>query len=309
MTIDQVVAIAQRIHDAEGYRLGSGSTREYRNAFWARAIGVVHHGHPIYNPTPDPQWHLKDGGGGRPQSDDVAVSMPSRQFWDCIGGVGADGYRFGASGHPEILPPEQNVYPPPVPAGVGATPPPPVTDAWTSAHQDIWARIRAKGSPDGDPFVLLLAEQLAYAFPDESWGTKKTRAGSPISQDVIALRRDGVMTFVRVVPSVTVLGQNTDQVFIEAVPFNHLGDTPVDPPPVDPPEEPIDPPPPAPVDVAAVAAAVLAALEPRFAKVAADLEDVRVLAARAATQRYNIRADAGWLGTITGTVSPEEPPR
>lgn len=32
MTIDQVVAIAKRIHDAEGYNLGASSTREYRNA-------------------------------------------------------------------------------------------------------------------------------------------------------------------------------------------------------------------------------------------------------------------------------------
>lgn len=124
MTIEQLVAMAERIHDAEGWRLGAGSTRETRNDFWARVIGCAYHGHPTYNPNPDRQWHLKNGGGGRPQSDDVAVSMPSRQYWDCIGGVGADGYVFRVGGHVEPLPAGQEVYPPPVPDGGGGVPVP-----------------------------------------------------------------------------------------------------------------------------------------------------------------------------------------
>lgn len=127
MTIDDVVRIVKRIHDAEGYNLGASSTREYRNQFFSRAIGCVYHGHPVYNPTPDRQWHLKDGGGGRPQSDDVTVSQPSRQAWDCIPGAGANGYYFEAHAI-GVLPADQNVYPPPVPSpgGVpGPTPTPP----------------------------------------------------------------------------------------------------------------------------------------------------------------------------------------
>lgn len=121
MTPEQITALAQRVHDAEGWKLGASSTREYRNKFWARVIGMVYHGHAGYGVAPDPRWHLKDGGGGRPQSDDVAVRMPDRHFWDFIGGVGADGYTFGASADHGPLPPEQNVYPPPVPEPVGGS--------------------------------------------------------------------------------------------------------------------------------------------------------------------------------------------
>ena len=141
MTPNQITALAQRVHDAEGWSLGASSTREYRNEFWARVVGIVHHGHAGYGVAPDPQWHLKDGGGGRPQTDDVAVRMPDRHFWDFIGGVGADGYTFGASADHGPLPSDQNVYPPPVPAPVGGSgsggdgnplpmppPPPPVLD-------------------------------------------------------------------------------------------------------------------------------------------------------------------------------------
>ena len=119
MNINQLVAMAQRIHDLEGYKLGSSSTREYRNAFWARVIGCAYWGHSIYNANPDTQWHLKNAGGGRPQTDDVATSMPSRAYWDCIAGVGADGYRFTPTGHAEPLSLEQEVYPPPKPADSG----------------------------------------------------------------------------------------------------------------------------------------------------------------------------------------------
>lgn len=115
LSIAQVVSIAQKVHDAEGWHLGTGSSREQRNRFWDRAVGIVHFGHPIYNLTADPRWHIKDAGGGRPPSDDVVVLMPSREFWDCIPGAGLNGYGFRAS-FDGILPGEQNVYPPSKPA-------------------------------------------------------------------------------------------------------------------------------------------------------------------------------------------------
>ena len=117
MTISELSAMAKRIHDVERWNLGSSSTREERNRFWAFVIGCAHFGHVTYNPTPDPQWHLKSAGGGRPQSDDVAVSMPSRKYWDCIGGVGADGYTFGVWSYAEPLPADQPVFAPPKPEG------------------------------------------------------------------------------------------------------------------------------------------------------------------------------------------------
>jgi len=128
LTIDQVLQIAKRVHDDEGYDLGNGSSAEaraYRNAYWARAIGCCHHGHPVYNPdNADPQWCIKDAGGGRPQSDDVvSIATPAkgspyqaRDSWDCIPGSGLPGYHFEAS-YIGYLPDGQNIYPPPVPSG------------------------------------------------------------------------------------------------------------------------------------------------------------------------------------------------
>ena len=61
---------------------------------------------------PDPNWCVKDAGGGRPQSDDVIVVCSTRDAWDLIGGAGANGYSF----HEDYLgrlPSVQNVYPPP----------------------------------------------------------------------------------------------------------------------------------------------------------------------------------------------------
>jgi len=142
MNIEELVEMAEWIHDDEGYDLGASSTRDQRNLFWSRVIGVAAWGDPVYNPIPDPQWHLKDGGGGRPQSDDVAVSMPSRLAYDCITGSGADHYRFElvAIG---VLPADQHVYPPERPAqdtpAVGAVPPYPGDAAFDAIGVTLWA--------------------------------------------------------------------------------------------------------------------------------------------------------------------------
>lgn len=129
MTIDQLVAMAKRIHDTEGWDLGANSTRDQRNDFWARVVGCAYWGHSTYNPAPDTQWHLKDpdGDGSRPQSDDVAVSMPSRNFWDCIPNAGADGYSFAATPH-GVLPLDQFVYTPRKPIDVPTPQPTPTPE-------------------------------------------------------------------------------------------------------------------------------------------------------------------------------------
>ncbi len=125
MTIEQLVSMAKRIHDGEGWHLGASSTRAQRNAFFERVVGCAHWGHPVYNLMPDPQWHCKDpdGPGGRPMSDDVAVMMPSRKAWDCVQGAGADGYRFEAS-EPFVLPADQFPFVPAKPDGSGTAPAP-----------------------------------------------------------------------------------------------------------------------------------------------------------------------------------------
>jgi hypothetical protein len=121
MTITEFVRMAKRIHDAEGWNLGASSSRATRNAFFERAVGCAYWSHPVYNPNGgDKQWHCKDpdGPGGRPQSDDVIVSMPSRMAWDCIPGAGADGYRFEADSHPFLLE-GQFIFVPSQPNGAG----------------------------------------------------------------------------------------------------------------------------------------------------------------------------------------------
>ncbi len=59
-----------------------------------------------------PGWCIKDGGSGRPQSDDVIVRCNSRDAWDLIGGAGANGYSFHVD-YIGRLPGDQNVYAPP----------------------------------------------------------------------------------------------------------------------------------------------------------------------------------------------------
>lgn len=127
MNINDIVRIAKTVHDAEGWNLGTSSSRDQRNNFLERVCGIVHWGHPKYNLTPDNSWHCKDpdGPGGRPASDDVVVHMPDRTFYDIIPGAGADGYSFSAS-HGEYLPPPQVVFAPRKPEGWDGPAKPPV---------------------------------------------------------------------------------------------------------------------------------------------------------------------------------------
>ncbi len=135
MTIDQLVDMAERIHNTEHVNLGTSSTRDQRNAFWARVIGCAYWGHPVYNATPDRQWHLKRASSDRPQTDDVATSLPTRNHWDCIPGAGADGYSFNASFH-GALPNDQIVYAPPKPDDSGVEPEPEPEPALVRRYPD-----------------------------------------------------------------------------------------------------------------------------------------------------------------------------
>jgi hypothetical protein len=104
------------VHNALRYDLGRNSSRESRNAFLAAAVAAVHYGHVRFNPAGgDSNWCIKDGGGGRPQSDDVLVDCRTRDAWDLIGGAGANGYSFHLD-YIGRLPSNQNVYAPPASA-------------------------------------------------------------------------------------------------------------------------------------------------------------------------------------------------
>jgi hypothetical protein len=111
--INEALSIIRAVHDGTGADLGSRSSRDSRNRFWASAVAVIHYGHGRYNAKgPDSGWCIKDGGSGRPQSDDVIVRCGSRDAWDMIGGAGANGYSFHTD-YIGRLPSDQNVYPPP----------------------------------------------------------------------------------------------------------------------------------------------------------------------------------------------------
>lgn len=111
--INEVLSIVRAVHDGTGANLGSSSSRDSRNRFFASAVATVYFGHSRYNPKgPDNSWCIKDGGSGRPQSDDVVVRCNTRDAWDLIGGAGANGYSFHID-YIGRLPGDQNVYPPP----------------------------------------------------------------------------------------------------------------------------------------------------------------------------------------------------
>ena len=113
ISASEAMAVIKGVHDAEGWNLGSSSTRDQRIAFFQRAVAVVHFGHSRFNRGgPDSNWCIKDAGGGRPISDDVIVRCNTRDAYDLISSAGADGYSWHVDSI-GILPGNQNVYPPP----------------------------------------------------------------------------------------------------------------------------------------------------------------------------------------------------
>jgi hypothetical protein len=113
---EELLKILILVHNDGGYDLGSSSTHAYRVDWLWTAVAVGHYGHPRLNPDGgDRNWCVKNNGPGRPNSDDVIVRCNSREFWDTIGSVGADGYHFRLErGEEHTLPSEQPVFPPPL---------------------------------------------------------------------------------------------------------------------------------------------------------------------------------------------------
>lgn len=111
ISVGEAIGIIRAIYDAGGYRIDGGS-RAQRNVYLERAVAALHYGHGRWNPQgPDPNWCIKNGGNGRPQSDDVIVRCNSRDAWDIVGGLGGPGARWHAD-YIGRLPGNQAVYPP-----------------------------------------------------------------------------------------------------------------------------------------------------------------------------------------------------
>lgn len=113
ISLNEAYSIIVKVHDELRFNLGSSSSRQSRIDFLWAAVAAVHYGHPRFNPAGgDRGWCVKDGGAGRPPSDDVLVACGSREAWDLVLSAGGNGYRF----HLERigrLDGRQNVYPPP----------------------------------------------------------------------------------------------------------------------------------------------------------------------------------------------------
>jgi hypothetical protein len=110
--INEAVDILQAIYSAGNYNIFGGSTRDQMNLFLEIGVAAIHYGHPKWNPRgADSNWCIKNGGPGRPQSDDVIVRCNSRDAWDLIGSIGARG-AFWNPTYIGRLPGEQAVYAP-----------------------------------------------------------------------------------------------------------------------------------------------------------------------------------------------------
>jgi len=93
ISIDEAASIIRTIYSELRYNIGSSSTREERNIYLERAVAALHYGHSRFNPKGrDSNWCIKNGGAGRPQSDDVIVRCDSRDAWDLVASIGADSY-------------------------------------------------------------------------------------------------------------------------------------------------------------------------------------------------------------------------
>ena len=150
-----------------------------------------------------------------------------------------------------------------------------------------------------------LAEQFAYSFPGEGWGTKSAGGGRPPSTDVLARLVGGRLWGYDVIPGQGSAGQTLDprpgamdlagQLFIDVTPVNHLGAVPIPPavqPPYVPPQPSEPPVTPMPTDLTPLLSAltVLTEQQERIAGLLERVNDqLRVSAIRTTDQVDEIR--------------------
>lgn len=204
------------------------------------------------------------------------------------------------------------VIPPPLTGEPEPTPGP--DGIWTQRHQDVADALARLFLPSA---AHAYAEQFAHTFAAEQWGRKRSGPGRPLSDDTIARRLpNGRLYGVRVVPTVHLWGVlDAAQEFEPVTAHDYLGAEPepgpVDPPPVDPEPEPNDPPP-ADALVDEIVERVLAGLVPVLDDINARLDALGVAtlqardsADKAASQSYDVNGKAGWVGAVTGTITPK----
>jgi hypothetical protein len=87
--VNEAADIVFRIYQAGRFNISGGSSRAQMNLYLEMAVAAIHYGHVKWNPAgPDNDWCIKNGGPGRPQSDDIIVSCSTREAWDLVSGIG-----------------------------------------------------------------------------------------------------------------------------------------------------------------------------------------------------------------------------
>lgn len=112
MSFNETYDLLFAIYQAARWDITGRSTRDQLNLFLETAMSAVHYGHAKWNPRGgDRNWCIKNGGPGRPQSDDVIARCDTRDAWDLIGGIGGPNPVWSPN-YLGRLPNEQLIYPP-----------------------------------------------------------------------------------------------------------------------------------------------------------------------------------------------------
>jgi len=112
ISFNEAYDILFRIYQAARWDISGRSNRDTLNLFLETAMAAVHYGHPRWNPGGgDAGWCIKNGGPGRPQSDDVIARCDTRDAWDLVLGIGGPNPVWSPS-YLGRLPGIQQIYPP-----------------------------------------------------------------------------------------------------------------------------------------------------------------------------------------------------
>jgi hypothetical protein len=112
ISFNEAYDIIYSIYQAGRYDITGRSSRDTLNLYLEIAVAALHYGHGKWNPRgPDTGWCIKNGGPGRPQSDDVLARCDTRDAWDLVGGIGGPNPVWSPS-YIGRLPNVQQIYPP-----------------------------------------------------------------------------------------------------------------------------------------------------------------------------------------------------
>ena len=104
--------ILYTIYQAARWDLTGRSSRDQLNLYLETAMAAIHYGHGKWNPRGgDAGWCIKNGGPGRPQSDDVIARCDTRDAWDLVLGMGGSNPVWSPT-YLGRLPSIQQLYPP-----------------------------------------------------------------------------------------------------------------------------------------------------------------------------------------------------